>query len=281
MDEKSWPKNSHEAKVQGFYGTGAENFWEYHGGYLNFGLWENGIADYVEAAENLVSTIGRMAGLDRNSRLLDVGCGHGAQDVFLHEKFGCGIDALDVTWKHVVNARKRVEKAGIDSAVKVHHGTATKLDFPDSHFTQVTSIEAPEHFNTRADFLKEAYRVLKPNGVIAIADYVVNRPARKLWEKFVLEMARRLWHVPKANYETSRSYAARMEKIGFKNITVKEVGKYTIPGYYAETTRPENVKQLEKIRGYFAAHAGWVIDYFLLKAFEKGLIEYVLVRAEK
>lgn len=277
----AWGTKTHESRVEKFYGVGAENFGEYHNGYLNFGLWEDGITDYVAAAENLVHRIGTMAGLTKESRLLDVGCGMGTQDVFLHTTFGCTIEALDVTWKHVEWTKQRAQKAGLAKHITAHHGTATKLPFPDTTFSHVTSIEGTVHFNTREDFMREAYRVLQPGGVVSIADYLVNHQPKKIMEKIKVHAARFLWRCPKANVVTPEQYKAQLENAGFRNVTIQKVGAQTIPGYYHEAQRPDNVARQRKIRGRFATMLGFWCDYSLYKAHKDGLLEYVLVRAEK
>src|SRR5215813_9928575 len=102
MDRKTWSIHSHERAVENFYSAGAENYGDFHGGYLNFGLWEHGNERYLCAAETLVMRIGAMLGLNGNSYLLDVAPGMGPQDVLLYNRFGHPrIDALDATWKHV------------------------------------------------------------------------------------------------------------------------------------------------------------------------------------
>src|SRR5436190_5076471 len=177
MDQKSWTSGSHERAVEDFYSAGTHNYGDFHGGYLNFGLWENGNEDYVGAAENLVVQMGGMLGLDGDSHLLDAAPGMGSQDVLLYEKFGHPrIDALDATWKHVQHGRRRAEEHRIQDKVVFHHGSATSLPFKNETFTHLMSIEGPEHFDTRERFFDEAYRVLKPGGVMVLSDYTLPRP---------------------------------------------------------------------------------------------------------
>jgi ubiquinone/menaquinone biosynthesis C-methylase UbiE len=277
-----WTKTSQEQRVENFYGKGVENYADFHNGYLNFGLWEEGIEDYVAAAENMVRRMGALLNLDENSSLLDVGCGMGTQDIYLFRNFNPrSIDALDVTWKHIEHGRRRAREANLEERVRYHHGTATELPFPDNSFTHLLSIEAPEHFRTREKFFGEAMRVLKPGGVIAMADYSLKRQPQNLFEKFIVESARRLWNVPQENVDTAESYRNKMEKAKFTRVEIQEIGALTIPGYYFEQRRPETIREITKIRGFVAGRLGGVIDVAVYKAFQMGLMEYILVRAEK
>ncbi len=225
---------------------------------------------------------GTMLGLGPDSHLLDVACGMGTQDVYLLRHFSPRrIDALDVTWKHIEHGRRRAAGAGLAERVVFHHGTATKLPFPEAHFTHVLSIEGTVHFATREDFMREAFRVLKPGGVIAICDYSLKRMPRGRFEWGIIRLVTRLWKVPAANDYTSEEYGRRMRAVGFRNVDVREVGELTIPGYYREQRRPETIAQLAKIRGFVAGRLGTVIDVVLFKAYRMGLLEYLMVRAER
>lgn len=283
-DKKNWAEAQHEAKVENFYGTGIAGFHDYHGGYLNFGYWTRDNMSYLEAAENLVKTMGEKLGLDGQSHLLDVGCGMGTQDVYLLNNFKpAKIDAMDVTWKHIERARERAGQNQVSTdKLQYHHGTAVQIPFEKEKFTHLLSIEAPEHFDTREKFFYEAYRVLKPGGVMQICDYSLVRPPKNFIERFVVEMTRKLWQVPMANVYGNDIYQKKLEAAGFRDIKIENVGQYTIPGYYHCHRRPEEVSAMKKIRGFWKGIVGgFLIDVGVYGAFKFGVVEYVFVKAVK
>ena len=278
-ERKHWGASAHERKVENLYAGGVENYLGWHDGYLNFGLWETGITDYVKAAENLVQRMGTILGLNETSKLLDVAPGMGTQDIYLLKNFAPqSIDGLDVTWKHIEHGKRRSREAGAEDRVRFHHGTAIELPFPDGSFTHVLSIEGPEHFDTREKFLHEAWRVLQPGGVIAMADFIVKNPPRNVVEKLVAEAARKLWQVPRANVYSGEIYRLKMEAAGFAHVEIQEMGASVIPGYYFEQMRPETIRAISKIRGFALARLGLLLDIAVYRGFTMGLLEYVLVR---
>lgn len=282
IDRKLWSASAHERKVEHLYGGGIENYLAHHDGYLNFGLWEEGIADYIRAAENLVHRMGTILGLNETSKLLDVAPGMGTQDIYLSKNFSPqSIDGLDVTWGHIEHGRRRALEARLDDRVRFHHGTAVEIPFPDDSFTHVLSIEGPEHFDTREKFLHEARRVLQPGGVIAMADFIVKRKPRNLIEKFVAEAARNLWKVPRANVYSGEVYREKMRDAGFEKVEIQEMGASVIPGYYFEQMRPETIKAISRIRGFMLARLSLLLDVAVYRGFTMGLLEYVLVRGER
>ena len=279
VERKLWSASAHERKVENLYSGGIENYADWHNGYLNFGLWEDGISDYIKAAENLVHRMGTILGLNETSKLLDVAPGMGTQDVYLSQNFSPrSIDGLDVTWGHIEHGRRRALEAHLDDRVHFHHGTAIELPFPDNSFTHVLSIEGPEHFDTREKFLHEAHRVLQPGGVIAMADFIVKNPPRNPLEKLVAEAARKLWQVPRANVYSGEVYKQKMQAAGFEKVELEEIGASVIPGYYFEQMRPETIRAISKIRGFALARLGLLLDIAVYRGFTMGLLEYVLVR---
>ena len=282
MDARvSWESGTHERRVEAFYSRGAVGFGDCHGGYLNFGLWEPDFT-YVQAAENLVTRLGKWGGLDRASRLLDVGCGFGAQDILIASRFApAQITGIDVTYPHVLACQRRAREAGLTGSVQFQHGSATELDFPDRSFSHVLSIEGVVHFNTREKFLRQASRVLQPGGVLLLADYALAREPRKLVDRAFLRAACKGWQVPDENIDTIDSYRQKVLRSGFGQVEIQQVGGVTIPQYWEEQKSRAHLRSMMKIRGMLGAAGGLAIDWFAYQAWKRGQLDYVLVRAVK
>lgn len=277
-----WDESTHEHKVTKFYAHGVENFDDFHGGYLNFGLWENGNKDYLVAAETLVKRLGEMLKLNDESHLLDVACGMGGQDVVLASNFPLKkITAFDLMFEHLEHARKRIEKAGLMHKIETRQGTATKLPFSENTFTHILCIEGIVHFDTREKFFLECNRVLREGGRVVFSDYVAKKEPSNALETFILKLVTKVWNIPFENADTPERYKRKLEASGFRDVVVHCVGEKVIPGYCEEQNRPECIAELVRIRGFFAGRIGHVIDHILEWAYNKGLIDYVLVEANK
>jgi ubiquinone/menaquinone biosynthesis C-methylase UbiE len=61
---------------------------------------------------------------------------------------------------------------------------ATHLAFADRVFEQILCVESAFHFQTRAQFFAEAYRVLKPGGAVVLWDMLFRRLPRH-WQRYI------------------------------------------------------------------------------------------------
>jgi ubiquinone/menaquinone biosynthesis C-methylase UbiE len=106
--------------------------------------------------------------LDRDDRLLDVGCGGG---VFLARALetGCRAAGLDHSRAMVRLARKTNAEALGSGRLRVVHGTAEALPFAAGEFTAISCLVAFLFFAEPVDVLHEMRRVLnRERGRIAI-----------------------------------------------------------------------------------------------------------------
>jgi MPBQ/MSBQ methyltransferase len=185
--------------------------------FYNFGYWGAGAATQREASEALVDTL-----LDRlphrNGAILDVACGLGASTRRLLGSFAAeNITAINISAAQVALARENAPGA------TVLQMDAAKLDFPDNSFDAVLCVEAAFHFDTREAFLREAFRVLKPGGSLALSDI--------LFRGFTAPVSGSLG-VPRANLITDiESYSARLGSIGFGEIDVRNATEECLGGF--------------------------------------------------
>jgi ubiquinone/menaquinone biosynthesis C-methylase UbiE len=144
--------------------------------YLNLGYWADGVRDYDQAAEALVDQVAAAARIGQADVVLDPGFGFGDQDLrwakHLRPKQIIGVNVIP---KQVAVARRRVDEAGLSGVVELHQADANRLPVQTGAVSRVVAVESALHFDTRATFFAEAWRVLAHGGRIALAD-IVPRP---------------------------------------------------------------------------------------------------------
>ena len=101
---------------------------------------------------------------------LDVGCGT-ADLVLAGSRRGQRMIGIDIAFRWLVVARRRLQRAGVDAPLVCCNGE--HLPFPDRSFQRVVSLGTLEHSLDADALVAEAARVLEPNGRLHVR--TVNR----------------------------------------------------------------------------------------------------------
>jgi len=245
-------------------------------GWLNLGLWEGDGSDPEEAPIAVRALVQRIAEpLPIGGDVLDVGNGLAAQDpLIVQVARPRSLAVVNVTLSQLRHGRDRLTEAG---AVAVN-GDASRMPWRDGSFDGVISVEAAFHFPSRRRFLEEAFRVLRPGGVLTISDIPTLRMPRTPREGLAAVSQLRVWGLHRGTAATPDDIVTMAHAAGFTGVRAELVGDRVIgPALRAVRGR------LDGAHGGSWAHAraARVMLGQVDLLWERRLIDYLLLVAKK
>lgn len=155
--------------------------------------------DFIAAKYDFVHEMVRWGGLEKlpsGTTLLDVGCGIGGSSRILAQDYNFDVTGVTISPQQVQRAQELTPE-GVNAKFQVDDAMA--LSFPDASFDVVWSVEAGPHMPDKAVFARELLRVLKPGGILVVADWN-QRDDRTIplnfWEKLVMKQLLDQWSHP-------------------------------------------------------------------------------------
>ena len=245
-------------------------------GWLNLGLWEGDGSDPAEApvaVRRLVEEVA--AALPAGADVLDVGNGLGAQDpVIAAASRPRSLTALNITFGQLVAGRGRLRDAGARPVC----GDAVRIPFADASFDGVISVEAAFHFESREAFFREAFRVLRPGGVLSISDVPTMRYPAGPREALAALAMLRVWGLRVSSAAAPEQIAKTLQAVGFADVRSRLVGDRVIgPALRFVQDRLDRddgaSTSLRLAARAMTAQASTV--------WERGLVDYLLLSARK
>ena len=171
--------------------------------------------DFLQAKTDFVDEMVHWGGLEKlpqGTQLLDVGCGIGGSSRILAHKYGFDVTGITISPQQVERA-KELTPADVSAHFKVDD--AMSMSFSDSTFDVVWCIEAGPHMPNKAMFAHELMRILKPDGILVVADWNQRDDRVKslnFWEKPVMKQLLEQWSHPK--FASIEEFAELLEATG-------------------------------------------------------------------
>lgn len=215
------------------------NMQQVFGRHVHWGYWpqphqaDGSVEDFALAAERLCQQVYNVANIQEGDRVLDVGCGFGGTIASLNEHFHqLHLTGLNIDPRQIERAKQQVSPLA-NNVIAFVEGDACQIPFPDHSADVVLAVECIFHFPSRAAFFKEAKRVLKPGGKLALCDFVPT--SIYYW----LQKAVARWGVSISagafgrvdTYCTVSDYKALAQQTGFTVTTLEDITPNTLPTY--------------------------------------------------
>lgn len=241
--------------------------------------------DFLKAKEDFVHEMARWGGLDRLPRgttVLDVGCGIGGSSRILSREYGFAVTGVTISPNQVKRAQ---ELTPPDLPVKFQVDDAMALSFPDASFDAVWSIEAGPHMPDKAVFARELLRVLKPGGLLVVADWNQrddrSRPLG-LWERVVMRQLLDQWSHPAFASIEGFSELLGATSLVEGSVVTSDWTEQTLPSWLASiwqgVLRPEGLLRFGLVG--FVKSMREVPTFLLMRlAFGTGLCRFGMFRA--
>jgi SAM-dependent methyltransferase len=109
-----------------------------------------------------------LADIAPGQRVLDAGSGIGGAARVLAHRFGCWVEAIDISPDYVRTAAELDHLVGLSDRIVHRIGSVTALPFEDCAFDLVWSQNVSMNVQDKDAMFAEAFRVLKPGGTFAL-----------------------------------------------------------------------------------------------------------------
>ncbi|MDY6938876.1 MAG: methyltransferase domain-containing protein [Cyanobacteriota bacterium] len=241
--------------------------------------------DFITAKIDFVHEMVRWGKLDQlphGTTVLDVGCGIGGSSRILAKDYGFAVTAVTISPQQVQRAQELTPE-GVDATFQVDDAMA--LSFPDASFDVVWSIEAGPHMPDKAVFARELMRVLKPGGVLVVADWNQRDDRQNplnFWEKPVMRQLLDQWSHPA--FSSIEGFSELLAETGFAEGEVETADwtKPTLPSWldsiWQGVARPQGLVKFG-VSGFFKSLREVPTLLLMRLAFGAGLCRFGMFRA--
>ncbi|KAG2472579.1 MAG: Type 11 methyltransferase [Nitrosopumilales archaeon] len=252
------------------------------GNMLNFGYWTEKTRDPIQAQIELCNVFGRLAELETAKKVVDVGSGLSAPSIQWKSQYDfLEITCLNINFNQLKSSSDIIKKASENpnslNDMYLLNATSTKLPIQNDSVDRVLALESAQHMKPLGDFITESKRILKKDGIFALAIPIVKKEIIPIVKLGILSMT---W--PSEHYDMDYVKSS-LTKHGFDIIEIKKIGSMVykpLAKYYIDNRNSIRNKILTKYPSYVEK----ILFKSLLKmkhVSETNVIDYLLIKCKK
>ncbi|WP_415878758.1 SAM-dependent methyltransferase [Methylomonas sp. TEB] len=252
---------------------------------LHYGYWDEAKPyDQHQALLNKNQVLYEKAGIQASDKVLDAGCGIGGSTIWMAKQHGNRVTGITISAKQADYARQHAKRHGVAELVDFEVADFCATPFPDASFDVVWALESSCHALKKGDFLREAWRVLKPGGRIVVCDgFVLQRQFNEQqWQAVVTCLNG--WAVP--NLCARDEFTGLLEQQSFQTIVCHDITTQTQASVEHMFKVAKRLKPVQTISQWLglrskAQTANYLVGLAQHQLFTEKLTEYCIFTAQK
>ncbi len=252
---------------------------------LHYGYWDQDKPyKQHQALLNKNQVLYDKAAVKPEDYVLDAGCGIGGSSIWMGRRHGNRVTGITISDKQAHYARQHAKRHGVSDKVKFEVADFCQMPFEDETFDVVWALESSCHALKKADFVREAYRVLRQGGRLVVCDgFLLKRDfTENQWTAIVTCLNG--WAVP--NLCSRDEFSGYLQTVGFQAFQVFDITRETIPSADHMLKVAKMLYPVQKISQWLglrskAQTANYQVGLAQHQLFEEKLTEYCIFTAQK
>jgi len=252
---------------------------------LHYGYWnEKTPYNHHQALLNTNQLLYDTAAIQPGEKILDAGCGLGGSSIWVASEHQNKVTGITISEKQANYASHYAKRRNVEHLADFKIADYCKTPFEDESFDIVWALESSCYALNKADFLKEAYRLLRKGGRLVLCDaFLLQRQFNEQQWKIVMDFLNG-WKVP--NLSDRQEFTDLLEKTGFEQTKVNDISQQILPSskhMYKTTRRLYPVQKLSqwlRLRSQTQT-ANYQVGFAQYHFFHDKLAEYCVFTATK
>jgi tocopherol O-methyltransferase len=207
---------AHYDRLSGLY----QVLWGRH---IHHGLFETGRESRAEAQVALIEALVGLAGIERGSRVLDVGCGLGGSSMHLALEHECECVGITISGVQARRATRAARRAGLAGRVSFGVHDANDMTGIEGPFDVVWCVECSEHIVDKGKLVREWGRLVRAGGRVALAAWCVREGMDAASRARYIEPVERGMLL--AGMVSAREYEGMLREAEFGAVRVRDVSE--------------------------------------------------------